>query len=168
MFDNSDQRELNRFFCSARGVLEISGFRTLPQAVAISALGGLDAGLWCSRFNAVPIPPSPPPFPTLHPPANSRVGVDVVGTTTVGGSEEALVTAEPIAVAGEGLARQLAAAGWSADAPARSSMAYLQTFRRTQRGLQYEVVLSLVRTGRRRYTLGLNESVLNGPPFSVP
>lgn len=168
MFDNSDQREMNRFYCSARGVLEISGFRPLPQAIAISTLGGPDAGVWCSRFSAVPIPPSPPPFPRLHPPANTRVGADVVGTTTVGDSEEALVTAEQIDVAGEGLARQLAAAGWSADTPARSSMAYLQTFRRTQRGLQYQIVLSLIRTGERRYTLRLNESVLNGPPFSVP
>lgn len=167
IFQYGDKRQ-NRFYCSSMGFLQISEFRALPNTIAITTSIGSNAAMWCKMMSMVPIPPSAPPFPTLRAPRNARVGVDVVGTTTVGVLEEALVTTRPVAAVGNGFAHQLMTKGWSANPPAITTTGYLQTFNLKQHGLNYQIVLALVRTGRARYTLNLNESLLDGPPFPLP
>jgi hypothetical protein len=165
-FDYGDLGHLNRSYCSSKAVLEILRFRALPRDIAITAMNFPGAAMWCKAMASVAAP-SPPPFPNLRAPAHSRVGGDVMGVRIIGDSQEALVTAQPIGVAGSALAAQLVSSGWSANAPARSSSVYLQTFHRTRQGLHYQIVLSLIKTASHRYALYLSESLLDGPPSSL-
>jgi hypothetical protein len=161
-----------------KAMLAIERLRSMPSIAAITVASGPEAVAFCAMnamANAMPSPPpSPPPLPTLR--ASQGVTMEPSDSAfhrLLNNSDAAITTSLPLSTVGADFAQQFTAGGWSADPPAQSATAYVQTFRTTIKGRHYQSVLSLISTGKAdHYMASLEEHDVDATPrpegFSFP
>ncbi len=171
--------QLPNVYCNGRGgVFSVTRLRSLPF-IALDFAGGPEVSAFCamsSAFSAMPTPEPAPQLPTLEAPPNvtmqSRLALPFMESSTQ--SEASITTTEPLATIGTAFAQQLTKAGWSADDPAQSSTAYVQTFHMTKEGRHYYATLSLLSSGKAQHydatlkAVNLDAHTSTGNGFSFP
>lgn len=157
-------------FCNGTNtaILYIKRLPNMPNVVAVSSADGVAATAFCAMgamAKSMPVPPSPPPMPTLSAVQGATLeSNENAMAMPVSESQATLTTSLPLTSVAGNFASQITGAGWSADAPASSATAYVQTFRMTRGGQHYQMVLSIVSTGKpQNYTAALSETDIDNP-----
>jgi hypothetical protein len=138
-------------YCSAdRSALISEGRPTsMPDVIVIGYERGPLAGMICSFTAMQERLAPPPPLPSLDAPEGmtmKRGDDDQFGMVS---QSSAFITGPlSITAVGEHFAKKVVAAGWSANVPAKSATVYAQTFQRTYKGLNYQLVLTLAATAK--------------------
>jgi hypothetical protein len=122
-----------------------------PQLVVVSYTRGVEAGAACTimAMMSSATRASPPPLPTINAPPNVTMRTPQAPFFMAASASEVSVTGKiSIAPLADGFAKQITAAGWTSDSPAQSATAYAQTFHMMSGGSTYELLLTVVDSGK--------------------
>lgn len=156
-----------QMFCGTTGMLSVARPPSMQVLVVTVTTGKLNS-MACamgSALEGMPTPPPAPPLPSLH----AANGIQIEPSNAIAGifasrSVATITSTSPLATIGASFAEQIAAASWTADQPAQSPTAYVQTFRMTSQGRHYQAVLILISLGTsQRYDARLTMRDLDAP-----
>ncbi len=167
---------VRRMFCNKGGdayimVQPISG---MPGVLGISSSKGKPAKIVCAMstmMDSAAPQTSPPPLPKISAPQDAILGDDSehIGELLETNSSALLSTSAPLATVGADIARQITASGWAADPPAQSLTAYAQTFHRLSSGHTFQLVLTIIGTGKAgKYAAQMHIDDVNGSASMFP
>lgn len=140
-------------FCSKdqRESIEVQRLNEPSSVIEIETMHGFAAMGMCALAPAIsalsPVV-SPPPLPLLNAPLATTMHKTGALPFQLGGSSAIINSTAPLPEIGASFAKQIVAAGWRADAPAQGPTAYAQTFHELYHGHNFELVLTLIGSGK--------------------